>query len=164
MSKTATNTTSCDASFSDMASQSSSYSKASLSSLHSSFRIAGTYRTAPTTRRKRTTSSFQTAASNRIPESSSYPKLAVAPRTPIVTLLLEHSNAIVFLAIFGTLVATNPLARQLLDHCASVSGVVLGMWALVGQHHCHLSLLELSATAEGIWNQPAAFVRALLEL
>jgi hypothetical protein len=87
--------------------------------------------------------------------------LAVARRKPIVTSLLEHSNTIVFLGIFGTLVVTNPLARQLLDHCASLSGVVLGIWAVVGYHP---SLQELSATVEGIFYRPAAFVRAFLEL
>jgi hypothetical protein len=74
---------------------------------------------------------------------------------------LDHSNAIVFLGIFGTLVVTNPLARQLLDHCASVLGVVLGIWAFVGQYS---SLQEISETTEGILRRPAAFVRALLEL
>ena len=185
MSKTATNRSWDESLSSDIASQSSSYSKASsLSSLHSSFRTAGTFRTASTNRRRKrtpnfsdwgqsSTSSFQTAAStisespfttgnsSTSPKSLYYQGLAVALRKPIVTSLLEHSNDIVFLGIFGTLLLTNPLARQALDHCASVSGVLLAIWAVVRHHP---SLHEIFATAEGIWHRPVAFCRALLEL
>jgi hypothetical protein len=95
------------------------------------------------------------------PKSLYYQRVAVALRRPL-TFLLQHANAIVFLAIFGTLVVTNPLARELLDHCASASGVILGIWTFVGYHHP--SIENIHATALGICRRPAAFCRALLEL